>query len=510
MRRVAVAAGSPLAARSGAEIADRGGNAVDAAVAATLVGMCTEPGIIAPGGSAYLTIWPPHGDPVVIDAYAAVPGRGLATAPEGFGTRVAMTYGGGMETLVGHGSVATPGGFAGLGEASAEFGARPWTKVVGPAVDVARRGFLLSATAAAYLAYARKPIFDMTPESRRALRRPDGAPIGEGERVIIEGLAEAMESIAIEGPDVFYTGWIGQAMADDMAVHGGRLTAADLAGYQPIRRDPIVVAADDWMVATNPAPAIGGATMAAMLLLAEDHPFKAWTPEEVRRLAAIQRSVLEYRERRLDDTGDRHAAVAALLEAARVGDHRSLLDSPSTIHTSAVDTDGLACAITISAGYGSGVMIPGTGMWLNNSLGELELHPHGLGRFDAGDRLPSNMAPTVARRPDGAVLAIGSPGASRITTAVSQVLLNVFHLGMPLSDAVAHPRIHVETFEGSPTIACEPGMPVEAFDGMRVRSFPDLSMYFGGVGVAMFDPRAGLFQVSDSRRALGTATGGIA
>ena len=96
----------------------------------------------------------------------------------------------------------------------------------------------------------------------------------------------------------------------------------------------------------------------------------------------------------------------------------SLLASPSTIHTSAVDTDGLACSITTSAGYGAGVMIPGTGMWLNNSLGELELQPHGLARFGPGDRLPSNMAPTVARRTDGKVMAIGSPGADRITTAI--------------------------------------------------------------------------------------------
>ncbi|MCJ7725336.1 MAG: gamma-glutamyltransferase, partial [Acidimicrobiia bacterium] len=407
-----------------------------------------------------------------------------------------------------HRSVATPGVFAGLGEASAEFGAKPWADVVGPAVDVARRGFLLSTTSAAYLAYARRPIFDRIPASHRALCRSDGTPIGEGERVFIEGLAEAMESIAVEGPDVFYTGWIGRALAEDMAAHGGRLTAEDLAVYQPIRRAPILAAADDWMVATNPAPAIGGAMMAAILLLAEDHPFASWTPDEVRRLAAIQRSVLEYREGHLDDAGDRHAAVAALLEAARLGDHRSLLDAPSTIHTSAVDTDGLACAITTSAGYGSGVMIPGTGMWLNNSLGELELHPHGLDRFSPGDRLPSNMAPTVAKRPDGAVLAIGSPGAGRITTAVSQVLLNVFHLGMSLSEAVEHPRVHVESFEGSPTIAFEAGMPVEAFDGLGVRRFADLSMYFGGVGVAMFDPVAGLSQVADSRRALGAASGG--
>jgi gamma-glutamyltranspeptidase/glutathione hydrolase len=155
-------------------------------------------------------------------------------------------------------------------------------------------------------------------------------------------------------------------------------------------------------------------------------------------------------------------------------------------------------------------MIPGTGIWLNNSLGELELQPQGFDRLGPGSRLPSNMAPTIARRDDGSVLAIGSPGASRITTAIVQVLLNFFHLGMSLSEAVDHPRLHVEVFEGEPTIAFEPGLPVEGFDDLVLRRFPDLSMYFGGVGAAMFDPVAGLFQHADPRRALGTATGGRA
>lgn len=510
MRRVAIAAGSQIAAEAGADIADRGGNAVDTAVAATVAGMCTDPGIIAPGGSAYITIWPAQGDPIVIDAYAEVPGRGLASPPDDFGTRVAMAYGGGMETLVGHRSVATPGTFAGLGEASRDFGALPWSAVMAPSIEAIGAGFPLSATSAAYLTYSHGPIFDTAPDSFRALHHEDGTPLVEGDMVRIEGLPEALEVIATEGPEAFYTGSIGRAMAADMEAHGGYLTAADLANYRPIRREPIVVDAGDWLVATNPAPAIGGATMAAMLMLAEDHPFNEWSEEEVRRLLVIQRAVLRYRARHFDDAGDRHAVVARLLEAARVGDHRWLLDAPSTIHTSAVDTDGLACSITASAGYGAGIMIPGTGMWLNNSLGELELQPHGLQRFAPGDRLASNMAPTVARREDGAVLAIGSPGASRISTAVSQVLLNFIHLGISLSEAVEHPRVHVEVFEGSPTIAFEPGMPVVPFDDFEVRRFPDLSMYFGGVGVAMFDPVAGLYQVADSRRALGVASGGSA
>jgi gamma-glutamyltranspeptidase/glutathione hydrolase len=202
--------------------------------------------------------------------------------------------------------------------------------------------------------------------------------------------------------------------------------------------------------------------------------------------------------------------AARLLELAGAGDLHGIVASPSTIHTSAVDSDGTGCSITMSAGYGSGFMVPGTGMWLNNSLGEMELHPGGFHGLPPGERLFSNMAPTVARSSDGSVLSIGSPGADRITTAISSVLLNFVHLGMSLRDAVAHPRVHTELFGGQPTIAYEPSLPVKDFDDLIARRFPDLSMYFGGVQAALHDPRAGLFEAADPRRDGGTARGGAA
>jgi gamma-glutamyltranspeptidase/glutathione hydrolase len=383
-----------------------------------------------------------------------------------------------------------------------------WADVVAPTARWAEEGFPLSPVAAEYLTYSHEPIFDVQPDSFRALHHADGTPLIEGETVHIEGLAESLRLLAKNGPGEFYTGSLGRRMADEVLGHGGSLTAEDLAAYRPIEREPIVVEADGWQVATNPPPALGGAVLAAILLLVEDHPFRSWTEEEARRLAAVQRAVLSYRARVLDRSTDRAAAAAELLDRARAGDLQALLGSASTIHTSCVDSDGLACSVTVSAGYGSGVMVPGTGLWLNNSLGELELHPTGLDSFRPGDRLPSNMAPTVARRSDGAVLAIGTPGASRITTSIAQVLVNFFHVGMSLTDAVDHPRLHVEVFGGRPTIAYEPGMPVVAFDDLEARAFPDLSMYFGGIGVAMWDPLAGHFEAADPRRSGAAGSGG--
>jgi len=509
MRRVAISAPSQSAAAAGAAVADDGGNAVDAAIASIISGSISEPGLVGPGAGCFITIWPEDGGPVVIDAYAAMPGRGREGSPTSFGQRVYMGYGGGMETLIGPLSVAVPGAWAGFGRATEQYGTAPWATIMKPAIDLAADGFRLSPVSEAYLSYAHDAIYDRTPDSFAALHHPDGSRVADGDLIRIDGLAEALQTIADEGPASFYTGTIGRRLLAAMEEWGGSITAEDLADYEPIERTPIGVDLDGWSVATNPAPAVGGAVLAAILLLARAEGFDGWTVEDARVLTEVQRSVLGYRERELDKTTEPEAAVAFLLEQARAGDRRRLLSSPSTIHASAVDTGGLACAITASAGYGSGVMIPGTGLWLNNCLGEVELFPHGMNRFAPGDRLPSNMAPTVALGPHGAKMALGSPGASRITTSLAQVLLNYIALEMSVTDAIVHPRLHVEVFEGKPTIAYEPGIDVEPFDDLVLRRFPDLSMYFGGVGLAMFDPGSGLFEAADPRRAGATAVGGL-
>ena len=179
------------------------------------------------------------------------------------------------------------------------------------------------------------------------------------------------------------------------------------------------------------------------------------------------------------------------------------------MHTSAVDDSGLGCAVTASSGYGSGEMPEGTGLWLNNCLGELELNRRGLDAGPVGARLPSNMAPTVCRPndPDSRrVMAVGSPGADRITTALAQALINRFKFGWSLDTAIAHPRLHVDTSGDSDRLMAEPGLDIPA-NPLPLTSYDDLSMYFGGVSAAVFggahDPH---FDVAaDPRREGGTA-----
>ena len=510
MRRVQVASATQLAADAGAAVADVGGNAVDAAIGATIASMCTEIGIIAPAGSGFLTIWPADGEPVVVDGYAEMPGRGLD--PDAFGggaERVSITYGGYTETIVGWGSVATPGAFAAFEAAHEAFGSVPWSDVVAPTIKAVEEGCPMTPASAEYLDHSHRAIFGWNIDSYAIVHHEDGTPLSAGDMLHIPDLAATLHQIAERGANDLYEGDLAAAISSSVMAGDGIVTPQDLAAYEAITRDPIRFTVGEWEIATNPLPAVGGVAAAAMLLLAESPPFGGWTPDETDRMARIQRNVLGFRADRLDDYRGRSAAADEIMELARAGDLEALNRSPSTVHTSATDSDGAGCAITVSAGYGSGAVVPGTGMYLNNSLGEVELLVDGFHTLEPGTRLVSNMAPTVARRDDGSIIAIGTPGASRITTAISQVLLNFLHLGMSLSDAVGHPRMHVEAFDGKPTIAYEPGLDVRPVDDMTARRFPDLSMYFGGVQAALWDPVGGLYGAADPRRSGGTARGGV-
>ena len=508
-RKVVLASDAQIVVDAGAAVANRGGNAVDAAIAATLSSMCTNLGIVAPGASGFITIWREGEQPIVIDAYAEMPGRGLDSVEFGRGMREALfDYGGGTKTMVGYGSVATPGMFAGLSLAAEKYGDLSWSEIVAPVQQQVKAGFPLSGVAAEYFAYTHEVIFGWHPDSYRAIHQADGKHLQVEDRVVIAELSKSLELIAEKGIDVLYRGELGAKITAEIQANQGLLTAEDLASYRAIERSPITIDFGDWQIATNPSPAVGGTCLAAMLLLMDRRSLSAWNAATVKEIAEIQEAVLQYRSQYLEGADESIADLQAarLLDMAAKDNWEQLSKSPSTIHISAVDSDGLACSITASSGYGSGVMAGGTGLWLNNSLGEIELHPQGLHDLSPGTRLTSNMAPTICRHPDGRVLAIGSPGASRITTAIAQVLFNFVSLGLSLEEAISHPRLHFELFNDAPAIACETGIDTEELN-LTTRQFEGLSMYFGGVQAALYHPTHGSIAAADPRRTGGVAWG---
>ncbi|MDX1404207.1 MAG: gamma-glutamyltransferase [Woeseiaceae bacterium] len=500
--RVAVAASSQDAADAGAEIAEQGGNAVDCAIAAAMYSINTEPGVCALAGSAFVTVWPAGEDPLTIDGNVAIPGMGLAEDFQPEAESVYMEYGGGVETFVGCASVAVPGTPAALHLASQRFGRVEWRQLLQPVIRATRKGFALPAACNYYLGYSGDVIFGRSEAGHGALHDDDGKVIETGGAILVPQLADSLTAIAEGGSEVFYTGELGRAIAEHVQKGGGFLSLQDLENYQPLVRDSLMTRLGNWQIASNPPPAVGGAVLAAMLIAFDKHPISRWDDDAVRQLLRVQQAALSYRRGTLDLSDDVAKDVATLLELAKSGELLSRRSSSATVHTSAVDDSGLACAITASSGYGSGEMPAGTGLWLNNCFGEIELNRRGYDAAPPGKRLPSNMAPSVART-EGRILAMGSPGADRITTALQQFLINHLQLGQGLAEAIAHPRLHLEIDGAKLNIAVEPGLDIPPSD-VPITRYPDISMYFGGVVAALFDSQSGFVAAADPRREGGT------
>ncbi|SIS01019.1 gamma-glutamyltransferase [Williamsia sterculiae] len=490
-RRVAIGAPTDAAADAGAAVVRSGGNAVDAALAAAAVTMVNEIGIVSPSAGAFITVQTADGaPPMSIDGWVDMPGRSHRHRFGTGTTDVDTEYGGGLQITVGPGSVATHGAVAAFGEAHRRWGAAAWEALFEPAIDVATDGFSLGSASRFYLGYVRDVIYGVDDASRRLLSGPDDTPIR------IPELADSLRRIGTRGPDEMYTGDLGIAVADDIVARGGLLGVDDLAAYRPVVRPSLTVSSGDWTLGTNPPPSVGGVGVAAMLALLGDRPRDGrWDVADVDRLVDVQRSVLGYRRDMLEPAGDLHRAATDYL-ALLAGGGGLFPGSGSTVQVSTVDTDGTACSLTMSSGYGSGLIARDTGIWLNNCLGEQELNPHGLHGLVPGRRLLSNMAPTVGRkagdgrvggprRDIGAMLAIGSPGADRIATALAQVIAGFVNGGMTVQAAIDHPRLHVHHAG-------------RADEQVMREAYP--TMYYGGVIAALLHPDATVEAATDPRR----------
>lgn len=505
MSKVAVATTSQLAADAAAETASRGGNAVDCGLAAALLSINTEPGVCALAGGAFITVWPPCGDPVTIDGNVAMPGLGKPASFRPPVQVVRMDYGGGVETMTGAASIAVPGTLAAIECAWQRYGKVPWRTVFEPTINAARTGFPLSAACHHYLEYSGSAIFGNSEDGFRALHengvlRPVRSPIK------VSSLADSLSAIAEDGAKVFYEGDLARAIGEHVAGRDGLLTMEDLQNYRAIVRAPLETTLRHWRIACNPPPAVGGAVLFALLRGFAKEPVSTWDRETIGRLVRLQHRVLSWRRHHLDLSDDVERDVSKLLALV---DEPLLLPSGtsgSTVHTSAVDDGGLACAITASSGYGSGEMPQGTGLWLNNCVGELELNRRGLEAGPPGVRLPSNMCPLVARDKNR-LLAAGSPGADRITTALHQFLVNFMQFDLALDEAIASPRLHLDLSKDKWRVAHEPGLDVPQ-DECPTLPHARPSMYFGGVAAALHDKRHGFQVAADPRREGGTTVCG--
>jgi len=479
--RGVVAAGHPLSAEAGANVLRAGGNAVDAALGAMLASFAAEPLLTGLGAGGYMLVvpgdgalWPVDGAPVLLDFFIEVPGRGAEHAQRAELVPVDVNFGDAVQLFnVGAASVGTYGMAHGICTASERFGRVPLRELAAPAAAHARDGVPLNEQQA-YVVEILEGIVTLT-AGVQEIYAPEGRVLREGERVCQPALADAIERLGAEGARPFYEGDVATEVAELMAAQGGLLTRADLAAYETVLRKPVHAAYRGRDVLTNPPPSAGGTLIALALALLDGAEGPPSLPQLVAAMDASQRERTPAFLDGLDQPG-----FAERFLASRLG---------STTHVAVIDGAGGACSVTCSNGEGAGIVVPGTGIHLNNMLGEHDLNPLGFHRFPAGRRMPSMMAPTAVLRGGRPELVLGSAGSNRIRSAILQTIVAVVDRGMRAGEAVHAPRIHFE--DG--VVYAEPGVDVSGLeaDGHGIARFRALNLFFGGVQAVERDPVSG-------------------
>jgi gamma-glutamyltranspeptidase/glutathione hydrolase len=475
----AVATGHPLVTAAAVRVLERGGNAFDAAVAAGFASAVAEPVLTSLGGGGFLLVRTAGGEERLFDFFVDTPGRGLsgkALDPHFFPITVHFP-GSDQDFNIGLGSVAVPGNLKGYLHVHRRLGRLPLQTVLEPAIDLARDGAKLNAHQA-YLIELLRPMLTLG-EAGRALYAPSGHVLTDGANVVNPDLARFLESLPDGAADDFYSGTIARRVARDMENGQGLVTAEDLAAYRVIEREPLAVEYRGYRVLTNPPPAFGGSLVALSLTLLGRQDLgsaRFASAAHLRSLVAVMVEVDQLREREcLSVDGLSEDELFRSVERVRAS------SSGGTTHVSIADADGNVASMTTSNGEGSGYIVPGTGILLNNMMGEDDLHPAGFHASPPGERVASMMSPSAVLGPAGVRLVVGSGGSKRIRTALLQVIDAVVRWDVSVRDAVEAPRVH---WDGS-FVQMEPGFADTAIAGVRDRwpmnVWPERNLYFGGV-----------------------------
>ena len=486
MSRGCVAAGHPVTAEAGAWALREGGNAVDAAVAAVLTSFATESPLTGLGAGGYMLVHAPdRTEPVLLDFFVEVPGcdveersSALVPIPVWFTDEQPQIF------HIGAASCGVPGTPAGLEAAVERFGSMPLAELVKPGVRAAFDGVEMNARQAFFFEIL-APILTHTAEGK-ALYAPEGDLLGVGDTFRWPELAEALDRFAGDGAEPFYRGEVADRIASWVLERGGTLGRADLAAYEPDLREPVRASFRGREVLTNPPPSSGGVLIALSLALC-DRVREVGTVEVVESMIAAQDARTEEFLDGLYEPG-----FSDRFLADRLG---------STTHITAVDREGRCASVTCSNGTGSGLIVPETGVHVNNMLGEEDLNPFGFHRHDTGRRMPSMMSPTMILRDGELEAGLGSGGSNRIRSAILQAVIGLVDRGLGVQEAVDAPRVHFE----AGVVHAEPGIDEAGLAelerrGLEIARWPDRNVFFGGVHGVGRDPGGVLEGGGDPRR----------
>ncbi|MBX3479048.1 MAG: gamma-glutamyltransferase [Caulobacter sp.] len=492
-----VASQSALASQIGADILRQGGNAVDANVAVAFALAVTLPRAGNIAGDGFMMIYLAEEKKVVVIDFRSV-APALAKLSD-------FVDADGEETDVaskGYRAPSVPGTVAGLQLAHSRYGKLPWKTVLAPAIALAEDGVVLTPDEAFVFSWGR----DRLSQSKAALRtfyHADGSLYRAGETLKQPELAWTLRQIADHGADAFYRGPIAKKIVDDMAAHGGLITATDLAAYKPIVREPLVGSYRGLTVYTTPPASAGGATLLQMLNILEHFDLKASGPGSARTIHIEAEAMkLAYADRYefIGDTDFVKVPLQGFISKAYGAEQAAKIDpekarpakvmrggdpwkfeSPSTTHFVVADGQGnvVATTYTLGADFGSGVMIEGGGFLLNNEMNNYsheqafkaiaEGKPMPLNAMAPGKRMLSTMMPTMVFKDDQPWLITGSPGGSTIIDTVLQVIVNAVDFDMNVAAAVNQPRIFQAATD---TLEVEPGFNPDTVDLLKAMGHP--------------------------------------
>jgi gamma-glutamyltranspeptidase / glutathione hydrolase len=496
----AIAAGHRLTAETGARVLEEGGNAVDACVAAGIASWVTESTLTGPGGGGFLLVYRAR-DAVtsVLDFFVAVPGLGAAQSNPAEMEEIDVDFAeSSVAYRIGAASCAIPGAAAGLEEAHRAFGSLPWNVLFEPAIELARRGVELTRQQA-HLHAILDLILRHTDEGRRVY--------GRGERRLVAGdvlvqpdLAETLERLARYGATELYEGELGQTLTRHVQDEGGSIGAGDLREYRVIKRRPVRTRFCGHEFLSNPPPSTGGILIGYGLRLLDrlGRAGAAGTAEAMAQLVEIMREQNRARDDRFGRDLYRGGLAGRLLDDVTLAE--AVERVRGTTHISVVDEAGNAASMTASTGSGSGVIVTGTGIHLNNMLGEFDLAGAG-GTGRPGTRLTSMMAPSLVLREGVPRLAVGSAGSRRLRGAIMQIVINSIVDELPVRDAIERPRVHLE----DPHVHCEGGTDAAELDrleqmGYDVVRWRRRNLFFGGAAAVEAFPDGRLAAAGDPRR----------
>ncbi|MGZ5871118.1 MAG: gamma-glutamyltransferase [Bradyrhizobium sp.] len=492
-----VVAQEKTAARIGADILRRGGNAIDAAVATGFAMAVTYPRAGNLGGGGFMIVHSAerHED-VAIDYRETAP---AATTPGIFlGSDGKPDTAKSRDSALGIGIPGTP---AGLALALEKYGSGKFTlaELLKPAIDLARNGFLIADDSAVTLPDWHRRLARW-PSAAKIFSRADGTSLREGDTLIQTDLAATLSAIATQGPRGFYEGPVAEKLVKAIGTAGGIMTLDDLKSYQPVIRAPVRGNYRGYDIVSMPQPSSGGVVLVETLNILEGFPMsdmkQGSAPSLHVMIEAMKRGYAD-RARYLGDPAFVSAPVATLVTKEYAARQRAGIDldhatpwtdalsavppreGSNTTHFSVVDSIGNAVSntYTLNFSYGVGLVAEGTGVLLNNELDDFTAAPgasnaYGLVGFEAnlpgpGKRPLSSMSPTIVLKDGKPVLVTGSPGGSRIISTVLQVIVNVLDYHMDVAAAVAAPRLHHQWLPDE--VRIEHGFADDTLDALRAK-----------------------------------------